>query len=221
MIGMMLSLGPTLYAALIRLYPSAFRATFGAELHAVFCAKLADARPAGAGAILGVWLHEMSELPGNLLSEYWSSFMGLTRKGFESMRSTPVTKIILVLPPGLLLLLCLCNINYTSNLLAIGLGWLILGSFCLSEGLNVCLYFQAPERINSMALVAGVAMGGVVIGPALVAVTTHAPLAVSEAFVLTAYAGLIVLDLVLGSALVGLTLKRRQPWLPVLQPESS
>jgi len=57
-----------LYALLLRLYPAAFRQTFGAEMVAVFRASLEAAEAAGTGAVLGVAWRELLGFPRNVVA---------------------------------------------------------------------------------------------------------------------------------------------------------
>jgi len=55
-----------LYALLLRLYPAAFRAEFGAEMTAVFTQALADARQRGRSALLTWCGREFTTLLGQV-----------------------------------------------------------------------------------------------------------------------------------------------------------
>ncbi|MFN2151064.1 MAG: hypothetical protein ACK2T5_05660 [Anaerolineales bacterium] len=59
-----------LYALLLRLYPRAFRAEFGAELQAVFAQAAAESR--GWMNVLRLFLRELRDLPENLLRQHWA-----------------------------------------------------------------------------------------------------------------------------------------------------
>lgn len=60
-----------LYAALLRLYPEAFRAEYGPEQQGVFAALVEDSLAAGWLALSRLCLRELRDLPGNLIREYY------------------------------------------------------------------------------------------------------------------------------------------------------
>jgi len=61
-----------LYSWLNRLYPPGFRAAFGEEMQAVFAAAATEAASRGLAALLVLWLRELRDWPGAVLSAYWA-----------------------------------------------------------------------------------------------------------------------------------------------------
>lgn len=62
-----------LYGWLIYLYPLSFRTVFGEEMEAVFAAAVTEAGSRGSVALARFWLRELHDLPGAVVSAYWSS----------------------------------------------------------------------------------------------------------------------------------------------------
>jgi len=60
-----------LFATMLGLYPPAFRAEFGEEMHEAFADAMTDAAQHGAGSLIRLMLHELAEWPGALVREHW------------------------------------------------------------------------------------------------------------------------------------------------------
>ncbi|MEZ4615135.1 MAG: hypothetical protein R2867_06420 [Caldilineaceae bacterium] len=63
----------TLYALLLRLYPSAHRAAFAAEMQAVFIEAYTAAAADGWRAQLALCWRELRDLPRVLMAEHWQA----------------------------------------------------------------------------------------------------------------------------------------------------
>jgi hypothetical protein len=63
-----------IFAACLGLYPSRFRAEFGGEIREVFSESLRQAERRGLLSVLAVGLREISDLPINVISEYWEEY---------------------------------------------------------------------------------------------------------------------------------------------------
>ncbi len=159
---------PGIYAWLVRLYPPEFRALFGEEMAAVFNAKLAAARREGWPAVLVTWLHELADLPGNLLNEYWLDF----KKRSEWMTARRSSIIIgLGLPLMLVAALILLNFQFILKWFSSGLGWLSAAAFLLLVGLNGALIWRGQRQGSQpLGLISGLALAALLcalMGPAL------------------------------------------------------
>jgi hypothetical protein len=60
------------YAALLHLYPTAFRDEFGAEMEAVFAEAQASAAAQGWLKSFLLFAHELTDLPASLLRQHWA-----------------------------------------------------------------------------------------------------------------------------------------------------
>jgi hypothetical protein len=94
------SLALWIYRQLLTLYPRAFRATFAAEMEAVFAARLADARLRGVPAMLAVCLHESAGLVASLMQEH----VGALRKDGRGWQHWLASPLVLALIGSLVLL---------------------------------------------------------------------------------------------------------------------
>ncbi|MBI5033760.1 MAG: hypothetical protein HZB51_24850 [Chloroflexi bacterium] len=62
-----------IYAALLQLYPHAFRDEFGEEMQSVFADSIEAAAQRGNAALIGLCLWELCHLPGAILREHWQA----------------------------------------------------------------------------------------------------------------------------------------------------
>jgi predicted permease len=91
--------GRRLYALLLLLYPSSFRAEYGAELHAIFARRRRDAR--SFGARLGLWAEAVSDVLGNATRLHWEMLRQDVSYTLRSLRRTPAFTITVVLVSAL------------------------------------------------------------------------------------------------------------------------
>lgn len=166
-----------LYSCLVGLYPAEFRHQFGAELLAVFIAKLAEARQSGLYCVFRVWFCELCELPENVFIEYWLAFSNHNKKGKYPMQSLQRVKWLrLLLPPGIVILLTAMNTAWMISLFSNILGWLIVCNFMLILGLNGFMASRPSVPTPWQTGVAGLltlgALAAVLLGPALIRLST-------------------------------------------------
>ncbi|MBP7354950.1 MAG: hypothetical protein KA928_02220 [Longilinea sp.] len=134
---------PAWFAWLVSLYPAEFRETFGPEMLAVFTAKLTAARNESRRAMLAASLHELSELPGNLLTEHWHN---LKKGGIPMVSTRRLVFTGLAIPLGVAVFLVIINPNYMLNLFTGFLGWLAVISFLLLILLNGVLIWRGQRQ---------------------------------------------------------------------------
>ena len=70
----------SLHAALLRMYPRAFRTEFGEEMRTVFACTLADVADGGVVPLIGVCLRELKDWPESLLLEHWHDIRNRARE---------------------------------------------------------------------------------------------------------------------------------------------
>jgi hypothetical protein len=124
-----------LYALLLRLYPTDFRAEFGEEMTAVFTQALADAQQRGRPALLIWYGREFASLLAMLMREQWRSWrreevvmnptisVNHTLDTDQSERATPLAILAGMLPFVLSgLVYVLKGVNYHAPLAWLGRG---------------------------------------------------------------------------------------------------
>jgi hypothetical protein len=78
------------YSALLYLYPSSFRSEFATEMKDVFAEALQDAAQRGRLASLRLFVHEIRDIPANLLREAWTRFNAWTDLPWQSPLSLDI-----------------------------------------------------------------------------------------------------------------------------------
>jgi hypothetical protein len=75
-----------LYAVLLRLYPSTFRAEFGGEMRTVFALTMTDARTRGIPPLITSLFRELVDFPANLLHEHWHEMTKVEKTMTDAIR---------------------------------------------------------------------------------------------------------------------------------------
>jgi hypothetical protein len=223
----LLSLCRRIYALLVRLYPSSFRAEFDDEMQSVFAAKLSDAARSGTIPTIAVCLQELRDLPGNLLLEYGRA---LAHKKGEyagmDILHWRLHTIGLVVPLGLVGLLLVVNPRYLLLLMTDMLGWLIIIGFALTIALNTLRQFLRPTLAlagelssrqspismgyGSIAITIALSLfsvGSILLGPAAIRVSAAVPSPTLKSIFFTVYG---VLDVCFAVAIVVIVAKLRR-----------
>jgi hypothetical protein len=132
-----------IYSRLLRVYPSAFRDRYEAEMVVLFGDQLRDARAgAGAGGVVTTWFRTLADLVGSALGEHLRKdrMMAQTLASFQPTRSMRALGVLAVVGGVLLVAVWLVGDVFSTP----GLNSWRLGLFWLA-GLAVAIAFYGRQ----------------------------------------------------------------------------